>query len=145
MSNQSIGKKSNSFDEQQNQFHRSTLSNKKPIPNNSSLTDNVQDLSVSKLPKDGEEAENDVVAKIYSTSNVSLHQIYEEICRAPLAKRLTLLQFKKIINEIEGERKVNSELSSQLFRAIDTTHKGSVFLSELIHFYLAHESDMSIM
>jgi len=52
MSNQSVAKKTNSFDEQQNQFHRSTLSNKKSTANNNSiLTDNIQE---AKPPIEGD-------------------------------------------------------------------------------------------
>ncbi len=54
----------------------------------------------SKLPFEDEDNGSDIVAKIEAASKITLRQIYEEICRAPLERRLTLLQFKKILNEL---------------------------------------------
>lgn len=75
-------RKTNSFEDQQNHFQRSTLSNKKSAPanNTSSVIDNINEGSNSKTFKDIDAPQapdtSDVLAKIFNTSKVTLHQIY---------------------------------------------------------------------
>lgn len=87
---------------------------------------------------------DEVIGRLKQETGLGLTAFYEALCRTPMTSRTTLFHFKRIFQS-EGRSSSEMPLICSLFKLIDTQQKGSIFFSELIYFYLAHSSDISMM
>ena len=63
--------------------------------------------------------------------------------QASFAKRMTLQKFKKCLLKIKDS--LPTELIVELFKEIDFNKKGSIYIHELIFFFLHNSTDSDMM